>query len=390
MTLAKGNNFMNKQTLKLEQKQKLLELEAIDKSCYSETLEPVFPECKRAIVFESSAFFVPYQSVVLQSLLDHIRSDGFYDIVILTHEIDAYDCNQLAKTVKGKPNVSLRFFDPNKIVKKFIKKAKYKYLDSNYYRLALPWIFKEYDTVLNLGADIVIQKDIYEILKIEWKESEYMAGVIDLGYIGRLSLDIPAKELDLKDPNGYVNADVLLFNLEAIRNDFTIEEVMGLWQKYHFRCSEQDAFNVLYDCHIHHLDLRWNLFPEKMASVEHIAYNKEANIKLWKKSLQDPWIIHFAAYPKPWDYPLVGFGDRWWYYARDSVYYEEILRRMSISAVRGDLKFGKKWIQRIGDKLSPIFPRDSSFRKLCKKIYSIFFSLPDKEFGKTFGKLGVK
>ena len=127
-----------------------------------------------------------------------------------------------------------------------------------------------------------------------------------------------------------------------------------------------------------------------MASVEHIAYNKEANIKLWKKSLQDPWIIHFAAYPKPWDYPLVGFGDRWWYYARDSVYYEEILRRMSISAVRGDLKFGKKWIQRIGDKLSPIFPRDSSFRKLCKKIYSIFFSLPDKEFGKTFGKLGVK
>ena len=56
MTLAKGNNFMNKQTLKLEQKQKLLELEAIDKSCYSETLEPVFPECKRAIVFESSAF----------------------------------------------------------------------------------------------------------------------------------------------------------------------------------------------------------------------------------------------------------------------------------------------------------------------------------------------
>lgn len=381
---------MNTQKLKSIQKQRLLKLEETDKSYYSKTLEPVFPECRRAIVFESSAFFVPYQSVVLQSLVDHIESDGFYDIVILTHEIDAYDCNQLAKIVKGKSNVSLRFFDPTKIVKDFIKKSKYKYLDINYYRLALPWIFKEYDTVLNLGADIVILKDVYEILMIEWKESEYMAGVIDLGYIGRLSLDIPEKELDLKNPNGYVNADVLLFNLETIRNNFTIDEVMGIWQKYHFRCSEQDAFNVLYDCHIHHLDLRWNLFPDKMASVEHIAYNKDSNIKLWKKSLLDPWIIHFAAYPKPWDYPLVGFGDKWWYYARKSVYYEEILRRMSIMAVRGELKVGKKLIQKIGDKLLPIFPRDSSFRKLCKYIYSIFFSLPDKEFGKKFGKLGGK
>ena len=219
---------MNKEKIKSIQKQKLLKLEEVDKSYYNKTVEPVFPECRRAIVFESSAFFVPYQSVVLQSLVDHIESDGFYDIVILTHEIDAYDCNQLAKIVRGKSNVSLRFFDPTKIVKDFIKKSKYNYLDINYYRLALPWIFKEYDTVLNLGADIVILKDVYEILRIEWKESEYMAGVIDLGYIGRLSLDIPEKELDLKNSNGYVNADVLLFNLESIRNNFTIDEVMGV------------------------------------------------------------------------------------------------------------------------------------------------------------------
>ncbi len=389
MALAKVKNYMKREA-KEKQKLKLLELEAIDKSCYSKTLEPAFPQCRRAIVFECSDFFVPYQSVVLQSLIDHISPEGFYDIVILTHEIDAYDCRLLTDITKGKANVSLRFFDPTKIVKNFIKKAKYKYLDINYYRLALPWIFKEYDTVLNLGADIVIQKDIYEILKLEWKESEYMAGVIDLGYIGRLSLDIPIKELDLKDPNGYVNADVLLFNLEAIRNNFTLDEVMGLWQKYHFRCSEQDAFNVLYDCHIRHMDLRWNLFPDKMASVEHIAYNNDTNICLWEKSLKDPWIIHFAAYPKPWDYPLVGFGDKWWYYARKSMYYEEILRRMSVIAVRGDLSLGKKWIQKVGDIFLPIFPRDSFFRNMFKYVYSVFFSLPDKEFGRKFGKLGGK
>lgn len=126
-----------------------------------------------------------------------------------------------------------------------------------------------------------------------------------------------------------------------------------------------------------------------MASVEHIAYNNDAKIKLWKKSLHDPWIIHFAAYPKPWDYPLVGFGDKWWYYARKSVYYEEILRRMSVIAVRGDLSLGKNGFKRLAINFAS-FPRNSSFRKVCKYIYSIFFSLPDKEFGKKFGKLGKK
>ena len=118
--------------------------------------------------------------------------------------------------------------------------------------------------------------------------------------------------------------------------------------------------------------------------------NNDTNINLWKKSLHDPWIIHFAAYPKPWDYPLVGFGDKWWYYARKSVYYEEILRRMSVIAVRGDLSLGKKWIQKVGDIFLPIFPRDSFFRNMFKYVYSVFFSLPDKEFGRKFGKLGGK
>ena len=38
-----------------------------------------------------------------------------------------------------------------------------------------------------------------------------LVGLVDLGYLGRLKMDIPKEELDLKYPDGYVNADVLLF-----------------------------------------------------------------------------------------------------------------------------------------------------------------------------------
>lgn len=370
-----------------KEKGKIPQLDKLDKSSYSTNLHPVFPGCKKAIVFESSAFFVPYQSVVLKSLLEHIKNNKYYDIVILTSEIDAYDCKLLQSTIGDKRNVSLRFFDPTSYVKKYIKKSRHKYLALNYYRLALPWIFKEYDRVLNLGADIVIQKDVLDLLECPMEMDEYIAGVIDLGYLGRLKMDIPPAELDLKTVDGYVNADVLVFNNQNIRRDFSMKQVMMLWQTYWFRCAEQDAFNMLFDGHIHYLDLRWNLFPPKMASVEHIAHNTLDKIELWQKSLKDPWIIHFAAYPKPWDYPLVGFGDCWWQYARTSPYYEEILRRLAVVSVRSEFGIGKLWVQKLGDQLVSIFPRGSRFREFCKTMYATFFTPPNKEWGQKFGKL---
>ena len=371
----------------IRKKNKGIQLDKLDKSNYVESLEPAFHSCKSAIVFESSDFFVPYQSVVLQSLINHCSDNNYYDIIILTDEIDSYDCNLLEKIVADKNNVSLRFYDPTSYVRKYIERSRYKYLPINYYRLALPWILSQYDRALNLGADIVIQKDVFELLECPMKIDEYIAGVIDLGYLGRLEMDIPRKELDLKSVNGYVNADVLVFNLQSIRQDFSMEEVMLLWQKYYFRCAEQDAFNVLFDGHIHHLDLRWNFFPPKMASVEHIAHNTKDKIELWKNSLKEPWIIHFAAYPKPWDYPLVGFGDRWWQYARMSPYYEEILRRLAIVSIRSELGIGRLWVQKLGDRLENIFPRGSKFREFCKKVYATFFTPPNKEWGQKFGKL---
>ncbi len=366
----------------------LAEINAIKKTKYCKYLEPVFKECKKAIVFESSSFFVPYQSVVLYSLLDHIKADSYYDIVILTSEIDDYDCSLLTEATKGKQNVSVRFYDPSHHVKSYIAKNPFTYLEINYYRLALPWIFGKYDVVLNLGADIVVQRDLEELLNVEFRSDEYLAGALDLGYLGRLTMDISPQELGLKHPEGYVNADVLVFNNNAIRRDFSLDDVMAVWEKYRLRCAEQDAFNMIFDGHIHHLDLRWNLYPDKMASVEHVAHNTDEKIGLWKEALQNPYIIHYAAYPKPWDYPQVGLGDKWWHYARMSPYYEEILRRLAVVSVRSELGMGRSWIQKMGDRFVYIIPRGSKMREFLKRLYATFFTAPNKEWGQKFGKEG--
>lgn len=367
---------------------KLDELTKLDKSRYVTELHPVFDGVRYAIAFESSNLFVPYQSVVLNSLVEYTDDNNLYDIVILTSEIDAYDCDLLQNEVGGRKNISLRFFDPIDYVKKYIKQNKFNYLTINYYRLALPWIFEEYDRVLNLGADIVIQKDVMELLQCPMKEDEYIAGAVDLGYLGRLRLDISPNELGLKNPDGYVNADVLVVNSKNIRRDYVIDDVMLLWQKYNFRCAEQDAMNMLFDGHIHHVDIRWNLYPTKMASIEHIALNDDDKINMWKDALKNPYIIHYSAYPKPWDYPIVGYGDCWWHFARNSPYYEEILRRLAVYSVKNDLGLNRLWIQKMGDKYVNIVPRNSKFRKILKKLYAFFFNA-NREWGEKFGKESV-
>ncbi|KAF1680107.1 glycosyltransferase [Veillonella sp. R32] len=371
--------------------------EITDKSLYEKELKPVFKN-KCAIAFVLSDQYIPYFTVTLLSILDYISDEYEYDIVLLTSEIDLYDCQILLNLVKDYPNVSLRFFDPKPLVKEYMERSRYKYLYLNYFKLAIPWIFKEYKIVLNLGADVLARKDVYELLNVDFLEKEYIAGVVDLGYLGRLKMDIPLGELNLINPMGYVNADVLVFDLSNIRRDFSIDYVMNLWQKYKFRCAEQDAFNVLFDTKIKYLDSRWNVYPIRMASVEHIMQNEEKKIKEWEQNLKNPFIVHYAAFPKPWDYPLVGEGNHWWEYARQSPYYEEIIRKMCLLSIRGEINTRKNFNLRIiAEKIFPEnserrevlrswFPKYSKQREFLKKIYYCFFTNPNPEWNKKFGK----
>lgn len=288
------------------------------------------------IVFETSELFVPYLSVALLSLAATCSKKRDYEIIILSSELKKYHEAELEALLAEYGNIRLRFFNPRSIVHKYIEKARFQYLEINYYRIALAWILSKYDKAINLGADIIVEHDIGELIDEQIPDNCYMAGAPDLGYHGRLSIDISPDDLGLTDPYSYVNADVLLMNLKKIREDFDLDSLMNIWQKKQLMCAEQDALNLAFNEHVYHLNLKWNTFPERMLSEYHMQFAKPEHLKEWKQALRDPYIIHYAAVPKPWDYPLIGFGTRWWFYARRCPYYEEIIRRMCIVACRDE------------------------------------------------------
>lgn len=345
-------------------------------------IEKAYCQNNIAVVLESSQYFIPYLDVMIKSLLHNMTDENNYDIIILGNEIDSYDQHILQDVYHTYENVSIRFFNPDSLVKKYIEQAKYQYLHINYYRLALPWILCKYDKVIQLGADIVIKRDLAELYRESLGDNEYLAGVVDLGYLGRLKMDIPKEELGMHQPETYVNADVLLYNLRKIREDYSMEDIMSVWQKYRFRCSEQDALNMIFDGKVKLLDSRWNVFPVRMVSEMHIACSPEELQKQRKKDLKDPFIVHFAAIPKPWEYPMVGEGIAWWEYARASVYYEEILRRLMIYTIKIETSIPpqQSLFRRVVEKIIPrgtrrrafvnrVIPRGSWHWRIFKKIY---------------------
>ncbi len=328
---------------------------------------PAFEKNNIPIVFESSNYFIPYLSVALLTLIENTTDENNYDIIILGEEIDGLDKYKIMSLANNKENISIRFYNPYNFVKSYIDKAKFYYLSLNYYRMALPWILNNYDTAINLGADVLVKKDIAELNSVKFRNGKMLAGVRDLGYIGRLQEDIPFKELSLENPFDYINADVLVFNLKDIRNNYKMDFVMGFWQKYKLRCAEQDALNKLFDNNKQILDLKWNTFPERMTSTIDINCCPLRFINEWKKALKDPAIVHFAAVPKAWDYPLVGFGNDWWITARKTIYYEEILLRMNRPKSKK-----RRFINELGDIFLPL---GSQRREFIKKF------IPKKQWG---------
>lgn len=290
---------------------------------------PAFSKNNIAVCFEVSNIFVPSLSVAVLSLINCATDEYNYDVIILSSEISVKDEALLQSMSCNYPNISIRVFNPDSLIETYIENACYRYLEINYYRMALPWILKHYDRVINLGADVLIKRNVADLFYEKMEDTAYLGGAVDLAYQGRLALDISQKELGLEDASAYVNADVLLMNLSGIRRNFSQQDVMLSWQRRFFRCSEQDAMNWLFQGHIHHIDLKWNVFPANMSSEFDILHAPASSVLRWKESLLEPYIIHYAALPKPWQLPCVGYGTAWWCVARKSPYYEELLKNMA-------------------------------------------------------------
>lgn len=321
--------------------------------------------------------YAPVFSVLMQSILENMNKNNNYDFLILSKDISEEN-KKILKSMANYPNVSVRFTNPTEIMgESNLYVANSVYTDDMYIRVMIPYILTEYKKVLVLDADMICKKDIAELYNVNLG-SCWAGAVKDVVYCGYLNGVVPGtleyaqKTLKLKEPYNYCNTGTLLLNCEKVRNNYSFDYLQNYIHTHNFRIYEQDALNVLLDEHIFFLERGWNTYTYTNESIERCVlyaplYDKEAYLEARK----NPYLLHYAAHPKPWWTGVGDFASDYWYYARKSPYYEYLLSQMIHHVSEGHTVYlpsppiidNRSGARKIADVLFPIGTRRRRFIK---------------------------
>lgn len=279
-----------------------------------------------SICFASDDNYAPYLKVAIYSLLCNRNRERSYDIIILHKRILKEHQGEILGLADGKSGVSIRFVNVVEADRELQSDVGCYYaVETNYRLLLFSKLFQNYRRMLYLDCDIIVTGDVGELFDVDL-EGKSAAGVEDVGfrwlaYTKRAIfldnkpynvLNYCTDVLGIKDPGGYVNAGVLLFDLEKCRQKVSFRDVVETLHSRNFFYNDQDVLNILLEGNIKQVDCKWNY-------MNNIAFYLECDRKEFRELYLDLYredyrIIHYISAKKPWN-GEVPMGEVWQKYA---------------------------------------------------------------------------
>lgn len=338
-------------------------------------------------------------SVSLLSILNKVNERDKYEIIILSEDITLKNKNILKAIVNKYNNVHLSFYNPFYLLndaKLFDTISVYS--KDLFIRTIIPFALSNYNKVIVIDADTVVKRDLAELFNVDIKDC-LMGAVRDVVYGGYLNGMVPgtmeyAKEvLRLKNPYDYCNTGVIVLNCKRIREEYRLKDIIKIIGKRKYRIYEQDILNMIFRENIFFLEENWNLFTYTNQTIKQCAEMAPLSEYLkYEEARKDPYVIHYAAHPKPWWANDADFGVEFWKIARESPFYEELAAQLYWN-VANDLYefkrhggFSESFPRRVAGIFFPkgskrreylkiIFPKESRLYQWTRKIYySLFHS----------------
>lgn len=182
------------------------------------------------IVFTCDDKYFKYANVAITSIIKNNVPNCFYEINIISEYISIENKQKAQKQIKNHKNFSLNFIDLKKIDTDKFHLNSYMSV-STYYRFFIPELFKDYERVLYLDCDLIIDADISNLATIDFiqngEEKLIMAckdPYIQAILTGEQTHDKINKEyltniLKLSESFEYFNAGVMLYNIKEINKN---------------------------------------------------------------------------------------------------------------------------------------------------------------------------
>ena len=217
-----------------------------------------------------------YAGVVIASILENANQNDRLSFFILDGGISDINKEKIS-TLKTIKNCEINFIKiNNEDFKEYEKVCTHKYITlATYYRLKLASLLPNINKIIYFDCDVVINSSLNDLFGINLNNN-LVAGVKDIN-----------KKI-LKENPSYVNAGMLIFNLDLIRKENTEEKFLQYtienFEK--IKCGDQTIINEVCKNRVMLLDDSWNVQSSNFTNRS--SYTK------------NPKVVHFVAKNKPW------------------------------------------------------------------------------------------
>ena len=222
---------------------------------------------------------------VIYSLREHTRQP--IEVYLLYNQMSLQDLDDLKEYVQDKCSASLVGYHVKEDFFESLQMEEH-FSPIIYYRLIAQKLLPDtVSRILYLDVDVMVNGNIDDFYSTDFQGR---------GIVACENFDDSSEykeRLGLKNTSHYVNAGVILFNMEYVRKMVPEKAVIGCIRKYSgiMKWYDQDILNVLYeDSMICCVDERYNFqtgcSPDKVQGL--------------KDSLKNAKIIHFTGSLKPW------------------------------------------------------------------------------------------
>lgn len=265
------------------------------------------------IVFSCDDNYIEFLTVALTSIQQNASKDYLYDIHIL-HTKNVTRANQKKLLERFNNDTFRLYFDDVtpaiKDVEDLLSIRDY-YSKTIYNRLFIPNMFPQYDKVLYLDADIVVEGDIAELFNIDLGDK--MLGVTTDEFVSKTPVfrSYFLNTLGINTIKEYFNSGVMIMNTKKMREvDFEGKFIETIKQVQFIVAPDQDMLNIMCKGKVKYISGLWDKMPFADDTID------EKDIKLF----------HYNLDLKPWQKDGIPYEDHFWHYAKQSGSYDEIMK----------------------------------------------------------------
>lgn len=371
-------------------KKKELQRTFVKTETFNGKLKPAFSQNNIPVVICFDDNYALSGGALVNSIIKNSSESDNYDIVVLENGVSQRNKSRFLSLIKGRSNFSLRFFDVNAFSEMKSVYTRAHFSAATYARLFIPSIFSEFEKVLFIDADTIVESDVAELVHTEVGDNLIaavrdivMEGFVKFGAIAHI--DEPAnltagqyleQILGMQESQNYFQAGIILFNISQMRKENTFASLMAAMKARRYWFLDQDIMNKVFYDRVHYLPGEWNVYHGNGNTDDFFPNLKFETYMSFLKSRKQPKMIHFAGENKPWDAPHVDFFDNFMFYINATPWQKEVYDRLNKTgfttqsvAVSQHILFQTKVKRKIMPYFNRFAPVGSKRRQMIARNY---------------------